>query len=417
MRLLMFPLGTLGDVIPYVRVGARMKSRGHDVTLITVSRFGEIARNSGLDFESIADAGEFQAILDDPAVWEPVRGIEILLNKVAVALMPAIYDRIAAEKDKPGLLVVAPPLAFGARAAREKWGIRMATFALQPSLIRSIDGMPRLAGVPDVRRWPKSLRKATMWAVDRSVDLMCAGAVNRFRRSRSIPGKARDILLWWLSDMAVVCLFPTWYAPPRPDWSPEIIQTSFPLARLSEMNPNESDGANPALEVFIEAGEPPVLFTFGSGMFHSRGLFQTAVEVCRIAKRRALLISAATDQLPRHVPETVMRIEYADFARIFPRCGAVVHHGGIGTTAEAIRAGVPQLVMPMSYDQPDNADRVKQMGMGDWLRPWCFNARRVAEKLSCLTEEKAVKDACRRYAEKARQGDGVEKTCDVLEGL
>ena len=105
----------------------------------------------------------------------------------------------------------------------------------------------------------------------------------------------------------------------------------------------------------------------------------------------------------------------APFSQLLPRCAALVHHGGVGTTAQALAAGIPQLVMPMAHDQYDNGARVARLGAGATIARRGYRAKRVAEKRRPLVEDKAVASACRQIASRFVGVDALGETCELLE--
>ena len=133
---------------------------------------------------------------------------------------------------------------------------------------------------------------------------------------------------------------------------------------------------------FLDAGPPPVAVTFGTGMMHARELFAEAVAACEQAGLRGMLLTRHPEQLPARLPTTVRQFAFAPFRELFPQCVAVVHHGGIGTTSQALAAGVPQLILPFAFDQPDNGVRVQELGVGAWFHPKRNCAGRIAEARS-----------------------------------
>src|SRR5206468_929261 len=148
------------------------------------------------------------------------------------------------------------------------------------------------------------------------------------------------------------------------DWPPQIRLAGFPL------KDSEADAAVPEETMkFCGAGSRPIAFTFGTGMMHAAELFQKTIEACRVLGRRAVLLTRFRSQLPRELPSFAHHCEFAPLSELFPLCEVVVHHGGIGTTANALAAGTPQLILPFAYDQMDNAVRVKRLQAGDWLKP------------------------------------------------
>ena len=123
------------------------------------------------------------------------------------------------------------------------------------------------------------------------------------------------------------------------------------------------------------------------------------------------------EQLPNPLPKGVRHCGYIPFSQLLPRAAALVHHGGIGTTAQALAAGIPQLIMPMSHDQPDNAARVQRLGVGRSLRPKAFRAAAVAARLDPLLNSREVAARCQSVADKFKTGDPIGETCRAIEEL
>ena len=158
-------------------------------------------------------------------------------------------------------------------------------------------------------------------------------------------------------------MFPGGFGPPQPDWPPQTKLTGFPL-----YDGQPGGGLPPEILHFCLAGDPPIAFTFGTGMMHAADTFRKAVEVCRLLGKRGILLTRYERQLPAPLPTSMRTFEFAPFLALFPLCAAVVHHGGIGTVAKALSTGTPQLILPMAFDQPDNAARVKSLGAGESLK-------------------------------------------------
>jgi len=116
--------------------------------------------------------------------------------------------------------------------------------------------------------------------------------------------------------------------------------------------------------MFCEEGSPPIAFTLGTGMTHAADFFRTAVAACDALGARGLLLTKYPHVIPTRLPPRVRHCTFAPFRQLLPLCGAVVHHGGVGTTAAALEAGCPQLILPLAWDQPDNAARVAALGAG-----------------------------------------------------
>src|SRR5690606_34135251 len=194
--------------------------------------------------------------------------------------------------------------------------------------------------------------------------------LNRFRREHGLA-PVRDIIRdWWHSPDRVIGLFPEWFGPPQPDWPKQTVLTGFPL--FDEKGLRELP---PGLEEFLQAGEPPVVFTPGSAMAHGHEFFEEGVKALELGGRRGLLLSRFPETVPKRLPESVRHFEYVPFSEVLPRSAALVYHGGVGTCAQALQAGIPHLVQHMAHDQLDNLSRVRDLGVGDGLAPKQFKAR------------------------------------------
>jgi len=236
--------------------------------------------------------------------------------------------------------------------------------------------------------------------------------LNAFRATKGLKPVSSVTGDWWHSPDLVIGLFPEWFAPPQPDWPPQVRLTGFPLFDEKGLEP-----LPPALLDFLDAGDKPIAFTPGSANTHGRAFFAAAADACARLGRRGLLLTRHADTLPPTLPPGVIHVSYAPFSELLSRVAALVHHGGVGTTAQAFAAGVPQLVMPMSHDQPDNAMRVKRLGVGDAIAEKRFRGPAVAEKLAGLLNSPAVASRCQSVAARFAGARPIDDTCDLIEAL
>ncbi len=415
MRVLVVPVGSAGDVHPFVRIALELQARGHDVTVVTNAYFAPLIERVGLDLEAIGTVEQFDAITANPNLWHRVHGLGVVAAGVAFGIAP-LYRLIEREAGRGDLVVVAHALAFGARVAHEVLDVPLVTAHLAPTSIWSQYESPVMArGLGAINALPRPLKRALLAISDRLADRVLAPPVNRFRRELGLSPVRQIVSRWWHSPQRVVGLFPDWFAAPQRDWPPQVTLTGFPL-----YDERGATAVPPDLDAFLNeacaADDPPIVFAPGSGNQQARAFFAAACEACRRLGRRGVLLTRYTGHLPAPLPPGVMHADYAPFSAVLPRAAALVHHGGIGTAAQALAAGRPQLVMPMTFDQPDNAARLQRLGVGRWLPPYRFRGAAVARELRALLESTAV---VRRCAEVARRFDGsdpVGRTCQVIEG-
>ncbi len=410
LRVLLGPAGSAGDVHPFVGVGKALRARGHEVIVLTCPYFRKVVERAGLRLEPVSSVEALRAAMEDPDLWHPWRGYRVLLRALGPAIRE-VYEKTVGLV-APGRTVIAGQWgAFGMRLAAEKLRVPMATVHLQPAAFVSAYRAPDLP-LPGVRYWPLAARRLLVRVLERLGDRMLNPIVRPLRRDVGLPPASRAMTGWSLSPDRVIGLFPEWYGVPQPDWPPQTRLTGFPLY-------DEGDAISMPEEVaeLLDAGSAPVVFTPGSACLHGRPFFEAGAEACTRLGRRGLLLTRHREQLPPELPEGVRHFDYVPFGRLLPRCAALVHHGGIGTTAQGLAAGIPQLVMPMAFDQPDNAARLRAFGVGSSLSPRRFVGPAVARELGALLDSGEVAERCRTLAQRLREGDPVTPTCELIEAL
>lgn len=411
MRFLLITLGSHGDVHPFVGLSQRLARRGHGVTLATNAYFRDLCERGGVSFRPVGSRDQFVKMIDNPEVWHPRKGGPAVMS--AAAESARLLFRLVCDNADEDTIVVGSSLAMGALSAAEHRGLRYATVHLSPLCIRSSVEMPQLPGGIALDWMPRWMRRKFWEGADRwFIDPAITPPLNALRADVGLPPVARIMNGWWSAPMLTIGLWPDWFAAPQPDWPPQVKLTGFPLYDEADVTPLREE-----LLRWLDAGDSPIAFTPGSAMRFGRRFFETAIEVSRRIGRRALLLTRHPEQLPPRLPAHVRYEPFAPFGALLPRCAAVVHHGGIGSVAQALRAGTPQLITAMSHDQPDNGARVRRLGAGDWLNAARFSPRRAARALTRLTRDPGVADACRKVALRFAGVDAAGQTCELLESL
>jgi UDP:flavonoid glycosyltransferase YjiC (YdhE family) len=238
--------------------------------------------------------------------------------------------------------------------------------------------------------------------------------------------KVRRLFSRWLSasDM-VLGLFPEWFGPWQPDWPTNARIVGFPLwdspgslfiFRSGKMGTDPFGLSNDVLE-FLAAGPPPVAFSPGSANRAANSFFTAAVDACVRLGQRGILLTKYGDQLPARLPPTVRHFGFVPLSKLLPRTAALVHHGGIGSCAQGLAAGVPQLVQPMAYDQFDNSRRLIRLGVANEIPVRNFRGSELAEALAPLLDSPTVASRCRDLAKRCDGPASLASACDALEQL
>lgn len=380
------PFGSEGDVNPLVWLGRGLKERGHEPVFLLTPHYA--TRVAGMEWHPIGTEEDFLRLAGNPDLWKPVRGTLL----VARAMLDSLAEYRRVFRPLRGAVDVVVTSSFGLGAACLAEGARIPHLMLhyQPVCVRSVEDFPVMG--PEsrlVRAAPRLLRRLVYGASDLVLDTLLLPGLNRFRAKlnlepwRSFYGDAL------LGGDGVGLLFPEWFAAPQSDWPPGLRQFGFPISR-GDCGPLPDD-----LGEWFARGEPPVLWTHGSANLHVGTFHRIAIGASVKLGIRSLIVSRVAPE--GELPTGVFHCPHVPFESVFGKCRAVVHHGGIGTTAKAFAAGIPQVVMPLAHDQFDNAARVERMGAG----------------LGCRKSEAAAVRALRSVLDGARFEAGVARVRDL----
>ncbi|MGV3774565.1 MAG: glycosyltransferase [Verrucomicrobiales bacterium] len=381
MNVILTTFGTDGDVFPFIGLGRELVSRGHDVTLATSSSYETIAAKEGFDFLPLFSVKEADTALGNPDFWHPVK-CGPLAAKWGVQYLRRQYNALENAALSHKSILVSNTGALAARLLHDKHRIPLASVILQPWVLPSVHKPPILPGGLSLPRWaPKWMWRIYFRHLNAVGDYLIGREMNALRSDIGLP-PVKKVFDWWFSPQMILALFPDWYGMPQPDWLPQVRTLSFP----------QFDGTDepitPQLRSFLTQGTPPVAITFGTGVRHASCLYQAAAEACARLKKRAILLTPHRAQIPSGLPAETMAVDFAPFTKLFQQCAAVIHHGGIGTTAKALAAKIPQLIVPICFDQLDNALRVADLGQGAWLPKRKGSAKNIAARLDCLLRAK-----------------------------
>ena len=397
---------------PVIELGRALQGRGHAVTVVTNPQFEPEIAAYGLGFRALGTAEEAQRLMRDPRLWHPRSGFTCIVEGAVLPLVEPLY-RIIEEHRGPGLVVAATSLCLGARLAQERLGVPTATLHLQPAVLRSEVDNATLGPFRLGPGTPALAKRAFFWALDTLwADRITGPRFNAFRGKLGLRPVRRIFGAYLHSPQLVLCLFPEWFARRQPDWPAAAHLTGFLLH-----DGGEHRGMPERAEAFLAAGEAPVLVTPGSAATDRTAFFAAAARACARQGVRAMFVTNHPEQVPRALPEGIEVFPYLPFSRVLPRCRALFYHGGIGTLAQAVRAGVPHLVVPNAHDQPDNGRRIAELGIGQSLSCRAQGGDRGAAALAHILGSAALRDRCRALSRRIDNAAAANAACDLIETL
>jgi UDP:flavonoid glycosyltransferase YjiC (YdhE family) len=411
LDILLVTIGSHGDVHPFVGIGRALKDRGHRVRIATNEHFKSLVERAGLGYVQLGSEQLFKQWLDDPDVWHPQKGPQRVMAGVGQTIEEA-YEVVARESGT-GQIVAGSSLALGALVASEKLGFPYATIHLAPICVRSEIELPTLAGGINFSRFPGWFKRGFWAGGDKwFIDPHIVPPLNALRARLGLAPVSRVLNGYWHSPQLTIGLWPEWFAPRLPDHPAQLRLTGFPLYDEADVTPLHVE-----LDRWLKAGDAPIAFTPGSAMRQAHSFFDASARACATLGRRGMLLTRHADQIPASLPPGVIHVPYAPFGSLLPRVAALVHHGGVGTMAQCLRSGCPQLIMPMSHDQPDNAARCVKLGVARTISRRSYSGRNVADRLRELVDDAHVRAACERVRANFHQQKPVDATCDLIESL
>lgn len=411
MTILILAVGSYGDVLPLVGMARELQRRGHTVTVFTSAHFTELVQKTGVEFVPIGTAEDYDVMANNPALWHPHKGWRLIMKRLVSNALQETYSLLKAKVIQGDTLLVSSTLGFAARLIQETHHIPHATVHFSPGVFHSAHQAPKIPGLP-LPDWLPVAFKHHLWKfLDHTIiDPVVKPRLNRFRRQLGLPPVSRIFHDWLHSPDLVIGLFPVWFAAPQPDWPPETQVTGFPLYDEA------SDSVLPAtVQRFLDAHPEPLIYTPGSANKHGRSFFKEAAEASQELGRPAIFLTRYPEQLPPSLPKGVTHFSYVPLSQLLPHAAALIHHGGIGTCSQALRAGTPQLIQPLAFDQFDNAARIEKLGVGRMIRKRNFKASNIVQHLQALLRSLDVKTQCQSLQKNFLGKDYLNNSCHLLE--
>ncbi len=420
MRIVLSNIGTLGDIHPLIAIALELKRRGHTPVMALAEVYRPKIAPLGLEFHPLRpDIDPTNTILVE-MIYDVKKGTERGLREFLFPALRQTYDDLLHAATHPARadLLLLGELNYAGPLVAEVTGIPWASYLLAPFSFFSAYDPPVLPPYPKLARAEKVVPRMghLIKRVARFVTRAWPEPVYALRRELGLPPGNNPIFDAKHSPELVLALFSHALGIEQQDWPPNVRVTGFCFY--------DADAGNAALPAhlaeFLAAGEPPVVFTLGSAAVLAAGPFYqlSAKAAMRLGCRAVLLIGSDPRNRPTEkLPDSICIAEYAPYSALFPRASIVVHQGGVGTTAQCLRAGRPMVIMPYSHDQPDNARRMRRMNLSRTIERKAYKPARVARTLRAMLDNPGYAAQAARVAAELNHEDGVCSACDAIEEL
>ena len=419
MRIVLSNIGTYGDINPLIALALELNRRGHVPVMALPNVYKSRIEPLGLAFHAIRpDIDPANSVLVE-MVYDVKHGTEHGLRNVLFPSLRQTYDDLLAAATQPQRadLLLLGELNYAGPVVAEVTGIPWASYVLAPLSFFSAFDPPVLPPFPRIARADKFAGMGrVIKRLARFTTRKWPEPIYELRSQLGLPRGSNPLFDAKHSPQLVLALFSQVLGVEQKDWPANTRITGFCFY--------DADAGNASLpthlEKFVATGEPPVVFTLGSAAVLAAGDFYevSAKVATKLGRRAVLLVGADPNNKPKQqLPHSICVAEYAPYSALFPRSSLIVHQGGVGTTAQCLRAGKPMLIMPYSHDQPDNARRMRRLGVSRTIQKARYTPARAARALQTMLDAPAYAARAEQVAAQLRQEDGVKTACDALEAL
>ena len=407
MRVSFHTVGTRGDVQPYMALALELKARGHEVQLVVPAQFADMVR--ARDLAAVPLSADFLALMDTPEGKAAIGGGKgfsagfKLLKHVRPLMRQLLEEDWAASAAFAPDLFVYHPKAIAVPHIAERLG-RPTIFA--PPL----PGFTPTAAYPSPLLPFRSLGPLNRWSHSLAINgsqVLFGKLLGQWRAQRLGLGKGRGV-----SPTATLYGYSPAVFPPPNDWTGNVLVTGYWFLDTPDWQPTT------ALSAFLAAGPAPVYVGFGSmpGLDPAEATRQV-IEALGIAGKRGLLAIGGGALGRAELPPGVFQIEGAPHDKLLPLVSGVVHHGGAGTTAAALRAGRPMVIMPFFGDQPFWARLVADKGLAPApLDRKTLTSSALATAILAM-DDPGMRGRAQALADRIAREDGVAVACDAMEAV
>jgi UDP:flavonoid glycosyltransferase YjiC (YdhE family) len=413
-RIVLATLGSYGDIHPYMAIAAELRSRGHDPVIATSELYREKIHAGGFEFAPVRPhlpPPQEQDPVMMERVMNPKSGSGFLLNEILFPFVRDGYEdlvRVVAGAD----LLLTHPVSLAAPLVAQKTQMPWVSSVLAPVSFMSAYDFP----VPPFWPWMRHMQlfgpRFVASFFKQAKKYYKNKGYEEFREELGLPDRGGPVFEGQHSPTLILALFSKVFAQPQPDWPPQTRVTGFAFY----------DGRNelampPELAKFLDDGPPPIVFTLGSSaVWVARDFYRESIGAAKLLGRRAvLLIGDERNRLEESLPPEMIAVNYAPFESLLAHACAMVHHGGVGTTSQGLRAGIPTLIVPFAFDQPDNAAHAARLGGSRTLPRSKYRAARVASELDILLTKPEHASRAQQTGRLLRSENGAGVASDLIE--
>ncbi len=421
-KILITSFGSYGDLHPYVALAKTLQSRGHEVTIGSSTIFQIQIEAEEIPFTHLrtnldryTTPSSIREFLQ--RIFDPIRGGELMVKEMMLSIEECYIDTLKAVEKAD--LVISNPLAYATPIICREEATPWLSTTLAPMFFLSVYDPPKLSAAPWLR---KTYRLSP--ALYRGLFSLLKGATKAWvkplyqlcERYQIPPPTGHPLFEGQYSPHGTLAMFSRCFAEPQPDWPPNTNITGFPMSSVEI-----TDSAKlQQLEIFLQAGEPPIVFALGSAAVNiAEDFYVLSASIARKLNRRAVLVCGEHDDQVQGITagDDLFIINYVAYEKLFPHACLIVHQGGIGTLAQSLMAQRPILVVPFGFDQFDNGERIEKLGVGKCMPRKDYKVVNATQEIEELLSKSHYQVRAQEVGKVIKAEKGTAKACDVIERL
>ena len=390
--------------MPFVRLAAELNKRGYKTLFLGNEKFVNLCDSSGVEIGIVSSLQEYETTYNNPLTWSGNYAQNHYNEFHFPAIKPTFrtIEKIVNNGHQP--FVVYQDVLSGARMAAEAFNLGSCQIALAPYAIHSSISPPYPARRQvEESLWSEILPKMKEKARDGTFKGLVQPLINPAREELGLPPWGLEHIPDMDDSRNLIGLFPEWLKPIPEDWPKNFLSTGFILGQQCE------EVSDPALSKFLKSNPSPIVFTFGTGIPVTSFLIEKICDVCKKTGKPGVFIAHSRHQeIVENAPFPLLILKSTDFNSLFTHSSLIVHHGGIGTCAQAFANGVPQLLSPYTFDQPDNAYLIWSLGVGNAIDFLNDSVHQITSMIEDLHKSTTVRN--KAMSLKSHTVDSTERT-------
>ena len=349
-------LGSYGDVLPMLCIAKQLSQNGEKVFFLSNGYFEYLFTNNDIEFLRLSSSQEYESLINSVDVNRSYELGSALINYLLLDPLEPILEYLGKISSDGNIVLVANGTNIGARLYHDKTNCDFVSAYFAPCVLPSSHFFPRLFKYHLARFLPLTIKKGSLKLFSFFLNSLLLSKVNRLRSLSGLP-KSENILDLFHSSQSIIGLYPQRFLGVTPsDWPSQFRAIAFPMF-------DDNLDISKSLESFLNRGSEPILVCRGTPNTRVEEFMKNASRAIRNLNERAILVSGNFINKLSSKDENIFYSNFLSYSRVIPRCKAVIHHGGIGTSAQCLRAGVPQLIAPWGVDQWDNSMRLRDLGV------------------------------------------------------